>query len=67
MNLYGYKFPDFFLEYGPVPAKSLVAAKAAIRRRLGVRRLPLGFRVWDLEERPLAVWCARGGLGRVDV
>jgi hypothetical protein len=56
MKFYGYKFPDFFLEYGPVQAKSVAAAKTAIRRRLGLRRLPPGFSVWDLENRPLTVW-----------
>jgi hypothetical protein len=60
VHSYGYKFPDFFLEYGPVVAKDMPAAKAAIRRRLGLRRLPHGIRVWDLDERPLAVWRVGG-------
>ncbi|GLH67744.1 hypothetical protein [Geothrix edaphica] len=44
------------MEYGPVEAESLEAAKAQIRKRLGVSRLPLGFQVWDLAERPLTRW-----------
>jgi hypothetical protein len=44
------------MEYGPVTADSLEAAKAQIRQRLGVGRLPHGFRVWDLSERPLTRW-----------
>lgn len=57
---FGYKFSGYFMEYGPIEADSLESAKAQIRRRLGVTRLPLGFQVWDLTERPLARW-------RVDV
>ena len=53
---FGYKFSGYFMEYGPVMAESLDAAKAQIRRRLGVGRLPHGFRVWDLAERPLTRW-----------
>jgi len=44
------------MEYGPIEADSLEAAKSAIRQRLGVRRLPLGVQIWDLAERPLARW-----------
>lgn len=44
------------MEYGPIEAETLDAAKAQIRRRLGVSRLPLGFQVWDLSERPLTRW-----------
>lgn len=44
------------MEYGPIEADSLDAAKAQIRRRLGVSRLPLGFQIWDLTERPLTRW-----------
>jgi len=44
------------MEYGPVEADNLDTAKAQIRRRLGVNRLPLGFQIWDLAERPLARW-----------
>ena len=44
------------MEYGPVEAGSLEAAKAQIRKRLGVNRLPLGLQVWDLAEHPLARW-----------
>ena len=57
---FAYKFSGYFMEYGPVEAGSLDAAKAEIRQRLGVTRLPLGIQVWDLAERPLTRW-------RVDV
>ena len=60
LRSFGYKFSGYFMEYGPVEADSLDTAKAQIRRRLGVSRLPLGFQIWDLAERPLARW-------RVDV
>lgn len=53
---FGYKFSGFFLEYGPIQAGSLEAAKAQIRQRLGVSRLPLGVQIWDLAERPLTRW-----------
>jgi hypothetical protein len=57
---FGYKFSGYFMEYGPVEAENLDTAKALIRQRLGVNRLPLGFQIWDLAERSLARW-------RVDV
>jgi hypothetical protein len=53
---FGYKLSGFFLEYGPIEADSLDAAKAQIRQRLGVSRLPLVVQVWDLAERPLTRW-----------
>lgn len=53
---FGYKLSGYFMEYGPIEAETLDAAKAQIRRRLGVSRLPLGFQVWDLSERPLTRW-----------
>ncbi len=53
---FGYKFSGYFMEYGPIEADSLDAAKAEIRQRLSVTRLPLGLQVWDLAERPLARW-----------
>lgn len=53
---FGYKFQGYFMEYGPLEAESLEAAKAQIRQRLGVTRLPLGLQVWDLAERPLTRW-----------
>ena len=53
---FGYKFSGYFMEYGPVAAEDLDAAKAQIRRSLGMSRLPLGFQIWDLEERPLTRW-----------
>lgn len=57
---FGYKFIGYFMEYGPIEADNLESAKAQIRRRLGVTRLPQGFQIWDLTERPLTRW-------RVDV
>jgi hypothetical protein len=57
---FGYKLSGYFMEYGPIEADSLEAAKAQLRTRLGVSRLPLGIQIWDLSERPLARW-------RVDV
>ncbi len=56
LRTFGYKFSGFFLEYGPIEAESLDAAKAQIRRRLGVSRLPLGVQIWDLAERPITRW-----------
>ncbi|MDE3033261.1 MAG: hypothetical protein KGI56_06315 [Acidobacteriota bacterium] len=56
MRTFGYKFSDYFMEYGPIEARSLDDAKADLRRKLGVARLPLGLQVWDLAERPLARW-----------
>ena len=53
---FGYKLPGYFMEYGPVLAESEDEAKAEIRRRLGVKRLPWGLQVWDLRVRPLARW-----------
>lgn len=53
---FGYKLPGYFMEYGPVLAPSEASARAQIRIRLGVGRLPLGIKVWDLSERPLARW-----------
>ena len=57
---YGYKFSGYFMEYGPSQADNLEAARALVRQRLGVGRLPQGFQLWDLTERPLTRW-------RVDV
>jgi hypothetical protein len=53
---FGYKLPGYFMEYGPVQAESEDGARAEIRRRLGVKRLPWGLQVWDLTRRPLARW-----------
>jgi hypothetical protein len=53
---FGYKFSGYFMEYGPIEADSLDGAKAQLRQRLGVSRLPLGLQIWDLAERPLARW-----------
>jgi len=56
MHSYGFKLPDYFMEYGPITAQSLDAAKAIVRKKLGLRRLPPGFRIWNLAERPLTRW-----------
>jgi hypothetical protein len=53
---FGYKFSGYFMEYGPLEAGSLEGAKAQLRQRLGVSRLPLGLQIWDLAERPLTRW-----------
>jgi hypothetical protein len=53
---FGYKLPGYFMEYGPVLAASESDARTAIRKRLGVGRLPGGIQVWDLSVRPLAKW-----------
>jgi len=53
---FGYKFSGYFMEYGPIEADSLDAAKAQIRHRLSVNRLPQGLQIWDLAERPLTRW-----------
>lgn len=53
---FGYKLPGYFMEYGPVYARSEEEARAMIRRRLNVKRLPWGLQVWDLDQRPLARW-----------
>ena len=53
---FGYKFSGYFMEYGPIEADSLETAKAHVRQRLGLSRLPLGFQIWDLAERPLTRW-----------
>lgn len=53
---FGYKFPDFFMEYGPIEAQDLEAAKTLVRKRLGVSRLPKGMEVWNLADRPLVRW-----------
>jgi hypothetical protein len=60
LRTFGYKFSGFFVEYGPIEAESLDAAKAQVRQRLGVSRLPVGVQIWDLADRPLIRW-------RVDV
>ena len=53
LHRFGYKFSGYFMEYGPIEADNLEAAKAEIRQRLSVSRLPLGL---HLAERPLARW-----------
>ena len=53
---FGYKLPGYFMEYGPIEAGSLDEAKAKIRQRLSVSRLPWGLQVWDLSVRGLAKW-----------
>jgi hypothetical protein len=56
MHAFGYKLPGYFMEYGPVQAATETEARACIRQRLGLRRLPWGLEIWDLAERPLARW-----------
>jgi len=56
MRFYGFKLPDFFKEYGPISARSIEAAKAIVREKLGLKRLPQGFSIWELSERPLDRW-----------
>jgi len=58
MHSYGFKLPDFFLEYGPIMAKDIDEAKAIIREKLGLRRLPSGIKVWDVAQRPIERWRA---------
>ena len=56
LRSFGYKLSGYFMEYGPIEADNLEAAKAQLRKRLGVSRLPLGIQIWDLSERPLTRW-----------
>jgi hypothetical protein len=56
LRSFGYKFSGYFMEYGPIEADSLEAAKVQLRKRLGLSRLPLGIQIWDLAERPLTRW-----------
>lgn len=56
LKSFGYKLPGYFMEYGPISAPTEAQAKAAIRSKLGVRKLPWGLQIWDLAERPLAQW-----------
>lgn len=56
MRAYGYKLPGYFVEYGPVYAKDETQARALVRQRLGVKRLPWGLILWDLASRPLTHW-----------
>ncbi|MBK9797467.1 MAG: hypothetical protein IPP58_13405 [Holophagaceae bacterium] len=56
LRSFGYKFSGYFMEYGPLEAESLDGAKAQLRKRLGLSRLPLGVQIWDLAERPLVRW-----------
>ncbi len=56
LRSFGYKFSGYFMEYGPIEAESLDGAKAQLRQRLGLSRLPLGIQIWDLAERPIARW-----------
>ena len=56
MRAFAYKLPGYFMEYGPIAAPDETAARSLIRQRLGVRRLPWGLQVWDLESRPLQRW-----------
>jgi hypothetical protein len=56
MHQWAWREPGYFMHYGPVTAPNLDAAKAEIRMRLGVSRLPRGIKVWDLSERPMERW-----------
>ncbi len=58
MRAFGYKLPDFFMEYGPVFAPGGEKPRGEPPPRLGSPRLPGGLRVWDLPNRPLARWRA---------
>jgi hypothetical protein len=62
MRTFGYKFAGYFMEYGPVAADSLEEARAEIRKRLKADRLPRGFQIWDLQERPLQRWVVKRSL-----
>jgi len=56
LRSFGYKFSGYFMEYGPIEAESLEGARAQLRKRLGLSRLPLGVQIWDLAERPITRW-----------
>ena len=56
MRHFAYKFADYFMNYGPLLAEDLDDAKAKVRQRLGVRRLPKGLKVWDVAEKPFERW-----------
>ena len=53
MHSFAFQLPGYFYTYGPIAAGSLESAKAEIRRRLGVQRLPKGIRIWNLAEKPM--------------
>lgn len=55
MRTFGWKWPDLVFEY-LVQAESLEAAKAKLRSRLGLSRLPRGFLVWDAQDQPVKRW-----------
>ncbi len=44
------------MEYGPIHARDEAEARTMIRQRIGVKRLPMGLRIWNLAERPLRRW-----------
>lgn len=56
MHTFAFQLPGYSITYGPIAAGSLDSAKAEIRRRLGVSRLPKGIRIWNLAERPMPRW-----------
>ena len=56
MHSFAFQLPGYFNTCGPIAAGSLESAKAEIRRRLGVQRLPKGIQIWNLAERPLPRW-----------
>lgn len=58
LKSFGYKLPGYFMEYGPIYARSEGEARSLIRQRLNTKRLPWGLQIWDLEKRPLVRWRA---------
>lgn len=58
MKTWGWKFPDYFMTYA-IKADTEAAAREGIRKRLGVRRLPAGLKVWDASVNPIPIWVIR--------
>lgn len=58
MKTWGWKYADYMMTYA-VKADTETAAREAIRKRLGVRRLPPGLKVWDASVKPIPVWVVR--------
>lgn len=54
MNRFAWKEAGWSFDQGPVVAESLDEAKAKIRAKLGVKRLPKGISIWNLADRPMA-------------
>jgi hypothetical protein len=53
MNQFAYQLPAYMFHFGPIAASDVETAKAEIRRRLGVTRLPRGLKVWDTAVKPM--------------